>query len=72
MIKQLFRSGIASAARLEKFKETMKLTVLERNELLCFVNRIEVYEGERIYVEFRGREEFHSRPVLDEDCVKKI
>ena len=50
----------------------MKLTVLERNELLCFVNRIEVYEGERIYVEFRGREEFYSRPVLDEDCVKKI
>ncbi|MCI8584027.1 MAG: recombinase family protein [Dorea sp.] len=70
MIKQLFRSGIASAARLEKFKETMKLTVLERNELLCFVNRIVVYEGERIYVEFRGREEFHSRPVRDEDCVK--
>ena len=56
MIKQLFRSGIASAARLEKFKETMKLTVLERNELLCFVNRIEVYEGERIYVEFRVRQ----------------
>lgn len=56
MIKRLFRNGVASGVRLERLKETMKLTVLDRDTLLSFINRIEVYEGKRVYVEFRGKE----------------
>ena len=60
MIKQLFRNGVASGVRLERFKEVMKLTTLDRDTLLSFVSRIEVFEGKRVYVEFRGKEEFHK------------
>lgn len=58
MQKQLFRSGIACGVRLERLKEAMKLTDLDRDTLLCFINRIEIFEGKRLYVEFRWKEEF--------------
>lgn len=66
MIQQLFRNGVASGAKLERFKAAMKLTELNRDALLCFINRIEVYENKKIYVEFRGKEEFHKMLVLQE------
>lgn len=71
MIKQLFRNGVASGVRLERFKEVMKLTTLDRDTLLCFVSRIEVYEEKKVYVEFRGKEEFHKMLVLKEYLESK-
>ncbi len=59
MIKQLFRNGVASGVRLERFKDVMKLTTLDRDTLLCFISRIEVFEEKKVYVEFRAKEEFH-------------
>lgn len=58
MAKQLFRNGVASGMALEKLKGAVELEGLNRDALLCFVGRIEVYEGKRISVEFRGKEGF--------------
>ncbi|MCI9144024.1 MAG: recombinase family protein, partial [Lachnospiraceae bacterium] len=66
MIKHLFRNGIASGVKLEKLKEAMEITELNRDTLLCFISRIEVYEEKKVYVEFRGKEEFGKMLVLKE------
>lgn len=58
MVRQLFRNGVASGVKLEKLKEAMELTTLDRDTLLCFISRVEVFEGKKVYVEFRGEEEF--------------
>ena len=71
MIKQLFRNGVASGVRLERFKDVMKLTTLDRDTLLCFVSRIEVFEEKKVYVEFRGKEEFHKMFVRQEYSLSK-
>lgn len=71
MIKQLFRSGIASGVKLERFKEAMELTELNRDMLLCFIRRIEVYEDKKVYVEFRDKEEFSKMLVLQEYLKEK-
>jgi len=44
-------------AKRESLKKMMKLTNISRDELLCFISRIEVYEGKKIYIKFRAREE---------------
>lgn len=72
MLKQLFRNGVASGVKLEKFKEVMKLTNLDRDSLLCFVSRVEVYEDKKVYVEFRGELEFHKMLVLQEYVESKM
>lgn len=66
MIKRLFRNGVATGVKLEKFKEALKLTTLDRDTLLCFIRRIEVFEGKKVYVEFRGEEEFYKMLTLQE------
>ena len=71
MLKQLFRNGVASGIRLEKFKEVMELTELDRDALLCFISRIEVFEGKKVYVEFRGKEEFGKMLILQEYAASK-
>ncbi len=71
MIKKLFRNGVASGVKLEKFKEAMKLTELDRDTLLCFISRIEVFEDKKVYVEFRGKEEFHKMLVLQDYAASK-
>lgn len=60
MVKQLFRNGIASGIRLERFQEAMELTSLDRDTLLSFISRIEVFEGKKAYVEFQGKGEFYK------------
>ena len=72
MIRQLFQNGVASGVKLEKFKEAMKLTELDRDTLLCFISRIEVFENKKVYVEFRGKEEFRKMLVLQEYVVSKM
>ena len=39
MLKRLFRNGVVSGVKLERFKEAMKLTELDRDTLLCFISR---------------------------------
>lgn len=61
LIKTLFHNGITTGVRLERFKEEMKFRDLDRDMLLCFVSRIEVFEGKRVYVELHGKEEFQKK-----------
>mgnify|MGYP002239022148 FL=1 len=46
-----------SNVRLERLKETMQITTLDREALLAFVERIEVYEEKRIVIQFGYQEE---------------
>ncbi len=71
MLKQLFRNGVASGAKLERLKEAVKLTELDRDTLVCFVSRIEVFEDRKIYVEFRGQLEFDKMLVLQDYISSK-
>nr|WP_317379901.1 recombinase family protein [uncultured Faecalimonas sp.] len=60
VVKKLFYNEAQSAIRLEQLKETMQITVLDRDALLAFVERIEVYEGERIVIKLCQREEIEK------------
>ena len=52
LIRGCLRSGAAAGRELERFKETQDLAELDRNMLVTFVRRIDLYEGRRIHVEF--------------------
>ncbi len=39
--------------------------------LLCLINRIEVFEDNKVYLEFRGDEEFHQMLALQDYAVSK-
>jgi hypothetical protein len=66
VVKKLFYNEEQSAIRLEQLKETMQITVLDRAALLAFVERIEVYEGERIVIQLCQREEIEKILALPE------
>ncbi len=72
LVKRLFCSGISSGVKLKKFREEMEITELNRDTLLCFISRIEVYEEKKVYVEFRGKEEFGKMAALKEDPEAKV
>ncbi len=57
LVKKLFYKGVHSNVRLERLKETMHITTLDREALLAFVERIEVYEEKRIVIQFGYQEE---------------
>ena len=57
LVKKLFYERVHSHVRLEQLKETMQITTLDREALLAFVERIEVYEGKRIVIQFGYQEE---------------
>lgn len=69
MLRRLFRSGIAGTIRLERFKEALEITELSRDVLLCFVERILVYEGMRVCIELRSKEQFTGALMLSEYAV---
>ena len=71
MVKKLFQNGVASGVKLERLKEAVKLTELDRGTLLCFISRIEVFEGKKVYVKFRWEEEFHKMLALQEYAASK-
>ena len=57
LVKKLFYERVHSNVRLERLKETMQITTLDREALLAFVERIEVYEEKRIVIQFGYQEE---------------
>ena len=65
-IRILFKSGVSGSVRLEKFKEELKLTELNREVLVTFMDRILVYEDKRICLELRNREVFSKILMLAE------
>lgn len=66
MLKKLFYNGVQSGVKLERMKETMRITALDRDTLLVFVERIEVYEGKKVLVQFCYQEEIEKMLMLSE------
>ena len=78
MLKKMFYNGVQSGVKLERLKETMQITTLDRDTLLAFVDRIEVYEEKKVSVQFCYQEEMEKMLVLSEflfsqsDAVKEV
>ncbi len=66
LVRSLFKSGVACGIRLERFKEALEITELSRDVLLSFVERILVYEGKRICIELKNKEQFNKVVMLSE------
>lgn len=63
-IKKLFQSGITAGINLERMKNVMQITALDRTTLISFVKRILVYEDKRVYLELRYKELFSKMLML--------
>lgn len=57
-VKRLFKSGVTAGINLERMKTVMQVTELDRMTLVSLVKRILVYEDQRVYLEFRSKEQF--------------
>lgn len=57
-VKKLFKSGVTAGIYLERMKNIMQITELDRLTLISFVKRILIYEDKRVYLEFRYQEIF--------------
>lgn len=68
-IKKLFKSGVTAGINLERMKNVMQITELDRVTLVSFVKRILVYEDKRVYLEFRYKELF-SKVIMLADYVE--
>lgn len=66
MVKKLFYNGVQSSVRLKRLKESMQITASDRDVLLVFVERIEVYEEKRVVIQFRYQEEIEKLLILEE------
>ena len=70
MIHSLFKSGVASGIRLERFRDVLELTELNRDVLVTFIDRILVYEDKRICLELKNRE-LYSKILMLARYVEK-
>ena len=70
-IRNLFRSGVAAGMNLERMKNVMQVTELDRMTLITFVKRILVYEDKRVCLELRYQELFSKAAMLAEYIEKK-
>lgn len=67
-IKKLFKSGVTAGINLERMKNVMQITKIDRMTLVSFVKRILVYEDKRVYLELRYKELF-SKVLMLADYV---
>ncbi len=65
-IKKLFKSGISAGVQLERMKEMLQITELDRDTLITFVSKIFIYEDKRVYLELRHKELFSKAVMLEE------
>ena len=70
-IKTLFKSGVTAGVNLERMKNVMQVTELDRMTLISFVKRILVYEDKRVYLELRYKELFSKVAMLAEYVEEK-
>lgn len=69
-IKKLFKSGVAAGVNLERMKNVMQVTELDRVTLVSFVKRILVYEDKRVCLELRCKELF-SKALMLADYIEE-
>lgn len=65
-IKKLFQKSVETGVKLERMKETLQLSFLDRNTLLTFVERIEVFEEKKIFLKLRNQQEFEKALIVSE------
>lgn len=70
-VKKLFKSGVMAGMNLERMKNVMQITKLDRMTLVTFVKRILVYEDGRIYLELRCNELFSKILMLEDFILTK-
>ena len=74
LVRDMFKAGVLSAARLAAFKESLELKEIDRYTLASFIKRIWVYEGKRLEIEFyftdryQAMVDFNHQPATD-GCV---
>lgn len=69
-IKKLFKSGVSAGIKLERMKEVLQITEIDRPTLITFANRILVYEDKRVYLELRYRE-LLSKVIMLSEYIEK-
>ena len=52
MIKELFKNGVISAARLKTMQDSSELKEIDRHTLCSMVKRVTVFENQRLEIEF--------------------
>lgn len=65
MIKELFKSGVISAARLKAMQKCSELKEIDRHTLCSMVRRISVLEDRRIEIEFRYIDQYRVMREVD-------
>lgn len=70
-IKKLFKSGVTAGINLERMKNVMQITKIDRITLVSFVKRILVYEDKRLYLELRYKELFSKVLMLADYVLTK-
>ena len=58
MIKELFKKGVISAARLKAMQESSELKEVDRHTLCSMVKTITVFEDKRLEIEFYYRNQY--------------
>lgn len=58
LIKKLFKQGIVSGTRLDKFRKCLELTEIDRHTLASLIYRIYVYDDKRLEIAFHFQNEF--------------
>lgn len=66
LVNEFFHNAMQSDVDQEQFKEYIQIKKLDRDALLAFVERIEVYEGKRIEIQLCCREEIEKMLGLSE------
>lgn len=57
-LKSLFKNGIEAGAKLEKYKDALQVDTLNRTMLVHLVEKIYVYDGNRVQVVLRSQNQF--------------
>lgn len=60
LIQGCLKAGAAAGRELERFKESLSLAGLDRDVLVTFVRRIDIYEDRRIRVELNIKEPYNG------------
>lgn len=66
LVRELFKSGVLSAGRLESFKNSLELKEIDRHTLASLVKRIWVYEEKRVEVEFYFTDQYRAMADFNE------
>ena len=60
LVKEMFKAGVLSAGRLAAFQDSLELKEIDRHTLASLVERIWVYEGKRIEIEFYFTDQYQA------------